>query len=31
MKLRELLAGTDLAGAEGDADTEITSLAYDSS
>ena len=31
MKLRELLAGTDLAGVEGDADTEITSLAYDSS
>src|SRR4051795_9669032 len=31
MKLRELLAGTDVAGVEGDADTDIASLAYDSS
>jgi UDP-N-acetylmuramoyl-L-alanyl-D-glutamate--2,6-diaminopimelate ligase len=31
MKLGELLAGTDLAGVEGDPDTEIASLAYDSS
>jgi UDP-N-acetylmuramoyl-L-alanyl-D-glutamate--2,6-diaminopimelate ligase len=31
MKLRELLVGTDFAGIEGDADTDIASLAYDSS
>jgi UDP-N-acetylmuramoyl-L-alanyl-D-glutamate--2,6-diaminopimelate ligase len=31
MKLGELLAGIDLAGVEGDPDTEVTSLAYDSS
>jgi len=31
MKLREVLAGTDFAGIEGDADTDIASLAYDSS
>jgi UDP-N-acetylmuramoyl-L-alanyl-D-glutamate--2,6-diaminopimelate ligase len=31
MKLRELLAGTDFAGIEGDADTDVASLAYDSS
>jgi len=31
MKLRELLVGTDLAGVAGEADVEITSLAYDSS
>jgi UDP-N-acetylmuramoyl-L-alanyl-D-glutamate--2,6-diaminopimelate ligase len=31
MKLRELLVGTDFAGVEGDADTDVTSLAYDSS
>jgi UDP-N-acetylmuramoyl-L-alanyl-D-glutamate--2,6-diaminopimelate ligase len=31
MKLGELLAGTDLAGVEGDPDTEIASLVYDSS
>jgi UDP-N-acetylmuramoyl-L-alanyl-D-glutamate--2,6-diaminopimelate ligase len=31
MKLGELLAGIDLAGVEGDPDTDITSLAYDSS
>jgi UDP-N-acetylmuramoyl-L-alanyl-D-glutamate--2,6-diaminopimelate ligase len=31
MKLGELLAGTDLAGADAGPDTEITSLAYDSS
>jgi UDP-N-acetylmuramoyl-L-alanyl-D-glutamate--2,6-diaminopimelate ligase len=30
MKLRELLVGTDLAGVAGEADVEITSLAYDS-
>src|SRR3954449_4454128 len=31
MKLGELLAGTELAGVEGDPETDITSLAYDSS
>ena len=31
MKLRELLVGTEFAGVEGDADTDISSLAYDSS
>jgi UDP-N-acetylmuramoyl-L-alanyl-D-glutamate--2,6-diaminopimelate ligase len=31
MKLRELLAGTDHAGVRGDADAQISSLAYDSS
>jgi UDP-N-acetylmuramoyl-L-alanyl-D-glutamate--2,6-diaminopimelate ligase len=31
MKLRELLVGADFTGVEGDADTDITSLAYDSS
>jgi UDP-N-acetylmuramoyl-L-alanyl-D-glutamate--2,6-diaminopimelate ligase len=31
VKLGELLAGTDLAGVEGDPDTDIASLAYDSS
>jgi UDP-N-acetylmuramoyl-L-alanyl-D-glutamate--2,6-diaminopimelate ligase len=31
MKLGELLAGTDLAGVDADPDTEIASLAYDSS
>ncbi len=30
MKLRELLVGTDLAGVAGEADVDITSLAYDS-
>jgi UDP-N-acetylmuramoyl-L-alanyl-D-glutamate--2,6-diaminopimelate ligase len=30
MKLRELLVGTDLADVAGDADTDVTSLAYDS-
>ncbi len=30
MKLRELFVGTDFAGVEGDADTDIASLAYDS-
>jgi len=31
VKLGELLAGTELAGVEGDPETDITSLAYDSS
>ena len=31
MKLRELVAGTDFAGIEGDGDADVASLAYDSS
>ena len=31
MKLRELVVGTDFAGIEGDGDTDVASLAYDSS
>ncbi len=31
MKLRELIVGMDFAGVEGDEDTDVASLAYDSS
>ena len=31
MKLRELILGMDFAGVEGDEDTDVASLAYDSS